>query len=126
MADELKLSHDYGWCGPMAIVAGLRHVLVNYGAADNTVTFLVADHPLYGKALHMRQVVGIAVVDTRERWRWCGEGDKPMGANSSSICDFDPDSLAEVVAEVACRLAICVGRHRDARIYRERGVEKGR
>ena len=117
--DELGRSYHYGWCGPTGIAAGLRRVHLNHGADGNTVTFLVAQRIADGSTVHVRKVVGIATIDGRERWRWCGECDEPDSVNSSTICGYEPDSLAEAVAEVTYRLTRYEAEHPGSLIYRE-------
>ena len=110
-------SYNAGWHGPSGVVEGLRDVSRNQ---EKTVTFLVAEHHSQGDRIYVRHLIGVASINGELRWRWCGEGDRPDGASSSTICDFDPENLEMVVASVMINLANVQGLYPGSHIFRER------
>lgn len=108
--------YNHEWCGPSGVVEGLRQVHYDW----KPVTFIVADHHTKGDQVYHRAVVAAAVIDDEVRWRWCGEGDTPDGAGSSTICDFEPEDFELAIATVMMNLATIQGRHPDSHIFRER------
>jgi hypothetical protein len=122
----------YGFCGPEGVVEGLMAIRETWEAGDghgpHTVTFVVADHSSVGDHIHHSVTVGITHIKGGTRWRWCGEGDDPRGAGSSTICDYHtgdrPEggsrevSLAMAASTVMMNLARIYGQHHDVMIFR--------
>jgi hypothetical protein len=116
-------SYQYGWCGPEGIVTGLEAIRETWEAGNghgpHTVTFFVGDHHTVGNNVYKVVTIGIAHINAETRWRWCGEGGKPNGAGSSTICDYNHDgNIALAAATVMQNLANVQGVGYDRFIYR--------
>lgn len=120
---SLGRSYNQGWCGAAGVVEGLRAVHHDW----KPVTFIVADHHTKGDTIYRRTTVAIAAMnpsgelfDEQPRWRYCGENDEPLGASSSTICNYERENFELTIAIVMNDLARIRGKHPNACIYRVR------
>lgn len=108
----LTRNHHAGWSGARSVEAAILAVVD--GAADRAI-WVICDHPTEGSAVYGRVVIGHGYdPQCGWRWRWCGEGDEPWSASSSTICESDAQRGGETtcIAVVAAHLAATAERLR--------------
>jgi len=122
------INMKYEAIGPKAVVVGVERVHQDW---SKRAVFVVArfNYDCKIDRVYERVVVGVCQMTDANgkarsgdvRWRWCGEGDEPDGANSHTICDHEPEDTNLAVAHISMELA----RIRAKYDYAREGVIRG-